>query len=148
MLKDSGISKQDQAANAQTILNVIEFMTEKEQIKEDEYVFSKFTNTETPSVESITPISDRLELSSLEVTPSPSIIKPIPSLKEEIHREAPLNPTAPPISSIKQVLNATLLQKHEIAVLKSPAPLIERPPIPARPLHTLGLDSTELKRGI
>lgn len=144
MLKDSGISKQDQAANAQTILNVIEFMTEKEQIKEDEYVFSKFTNTETPSIESITPISDSLELSSLEVTPSPSIIKPIPSLKEEIQREAPLNPTAPPISSIKQVSNTTSSQKH----LKSPAPLIERPPIPARPLHTLGLASTELKRGI
>ncbi|KAJ3345021.1 signal transducing kinase of the PAK [Kappamyces sp. JEL0680] len=43
MIKDSGISKQDQATNPQAILDAIEIMTDAQKMTGDDYALSKFT---------------------------------------------------------------------------------------------------------
>jgi hypothetical protein len=103
MIKEAGFSKQDQATNHQTILDVIDFLKHSEQQNAMDHVFSKFNN---------------IYMQQL-----------VPDL---VQAEKPNSPPLP---------------KKPVQSPGKPKKLDEkpRPPIPARPAHTLSTNSIDVK---
>ncbi|KAI8904764.1 kinase-like domain-containing protein [Gorgonomyces haynaldii] len=102
MIKDAGITQQDQVDNHQTILDVIEFMKKVETQDTQEHAFSKFNN---------------VYAKQLNPEVEPDVKQTSPPLPKR-----PVSPAKPP-------------RKNSI----------NRPPVPARPAHTLSVHSTDIK---
>ena len=215
MIKESGISKHDQVKNHQTILDVIEFMTDAQNVNIDDHALSKFTNFETVYVNQLG--ADNLEYSkdgrpyaeSARSSPrtSPSLPKrPISPAKpprkilsskdrstsnlesvdsnnavsiSNLQRsnsleitipaslshsdssslsKAPASRPKPPTIAPKPVVTAKpasntlpsvlpLSASNEASIINSSTKAlpIDRPVVPSRPLHTLGISSTDVK---
>jgi hypothetical protein len=78
MIKQSGIDPQDQQKNQDTILNVIGFIKQQENINDEDYAFSKFCNLyQMPNNES---------LSNMPITP------PKPPRLNKIKPPVPVRP--------------------------------------------------------
>lgn len=86
MIKESGISKQDQASNPQAILDVIGFMTDNQQMNEEDHAFSKFTNFEETYADQL-----GAETVSAQSTENGTNVRTSPLLPKR-----PISPTKPP----------------------------------------------------
>jgi p21-activated kinase 1 len=154
MIQESGISKQDQAKNPQVILDVIEFMTETQKMNDQDHAFSKFDNV---YVEQLT--SESASTLSTTILPTNS---PIPTKKHSPSLpKRPISPTKPPRKGSAHNSREDLAASGEVKTVNStpvlpPKPKIPsistkptvkntRPPVPARPAHTLGISSTDIK---
>ena len=214
MIKESGISKQDQAKNAQAIIDVIGFLTETQEVNEEDHAFSKFTQFETAYVEqlgadqkiaptTILPLdspapspklspslpkrptspnkpprkgsmfkTSKTDLTKATANVEPQIIRK-PSARN--HQSLPpprrgektsiLPPGTTPIAESEPPVAAAPISVPMLsatpAVIPAPAPpalkplsransreSVSRPPVPARPAHTLGIHSTDVKQSI
>ena len=111
MLKDAGISKQDQQKNPQAILDVIDFMKRAESQDNVDHAFSKFNNVYAKQLNPDLMLEGDSE-GTQDRSQSPSIPK------------RPISPAKPP---------------------RKPSTAGSRPPVPARPAHTLSVYSTDIK---
>lgn len=194
MISESGISKQDQATNPQAIIDVIGFMSDAQQINEDDHAFSKFTTyvdqdseidlslssptTPTQSVldrkspqlprRPTSPAKLSLEMrkrsDSKSLSKIPNLIPQKPLIPAKPKKHESLIPESLFPSKAK---HESLIQAHsklqsspsladkraELKALISNPTLVSknatapnRPPVPARPPHTLGLSYTEMKQ--
>lgn len=89
MIRDSGISKQDQASNPQAVLDVIGFMTDTQHINEEDHAFSKFTK-----IENIKTVENGAENIPTTILPTDSS-KTTPRTSPSLPRR-PLSPAKPP----------------------------------------------------
>ncbi|KAJ1340257.1 hypothetical protein BSLG_005143 [Batrachochytrium salamandrivorans] len=149
LLQESGISKQDQAKNPQAILDVIGFYSASQQQDNSDHAFSKFTNA----------YADQLQpdstLPATVVSPSSSIPQPqrSPHLSPRSSPRSspplpkrPVSPAKPPRTGASTHTLAVQGSTSLSALPPQPPPKLGlRPPVPARPAHTLSVYSTDLK---
>ncbi|KAJ3319750.1 signal transducing kinase of the PAK [Boothiomyces sp. JEL0866] len=145
MINESGISKQDQAKNPQAVIDVIGFMTENNTASEEEKAFAKFgAAVEKPSPSAATIIVPELEKDSSVVS--------LPKLpKDQVVEKAveivkiqpkPLESKPPSVSTAAPITHPAVTSP----VIQSPSPSKPKPPVvPARPAHTMGIASTDVK---
>ena len=168
MIKESGISQQDQASNPQAIIDVIGFITESQAVNDEDHAFSKFTKFDNIYVEQLAP---EIAVPTIPVTLLPldspmASPKPSPTLPKR-----PTTPAKPPRKSstgtkediklsspaVDVRMDAKLTQslppppEEKVAPPQKPErPSFKetRPPVPARPAHTLGIASTDVRQSI
>jgi hypothetical protein len=104
MIKESGISKQDQASNPQAILDVIGFMTDTQQMNEDDHAFSKFANFEES-------YADHLGAESIPASTTDNGTTP----RSPILPKRPISPAKPPrrTNSKGESLSSTKIENNE-----------------------------------
>jgi p21-activated kinase 1 len=155
MIKESGISKQDQAKNPQAVIDVLGFFTETQKVNGEDHAFSKFTKFDNVYAENLVPEAQAIQLPTTVLpTDSPAVSpKPSPTLPKR-----PVSPLKPPRKSSTTNSKEDLKLSDEAKVNSStkvsappllpPKPVLQkdsRPPVPARPAHTLGIGSTDVK---
>ena len=99
MIRDSGISKQDQASNPQAILDAIEFMADAQNVNQDDYAFSKFTRFDHVYANQLLDPAQTQESKKASNSPATSP-KSSPSLPKR-----PTSPAKPPRKDIHDKLN-------------------------------------------
>ncbi|KAJ3269859.1 p21 protein (Cdc42 Rac)-activated kinase [Terramyces sp. JEL0728] len=145
MINDSGISKQDQAKNPQAVIDVIGFMTENNTASDEEKAFAKFTTT----VEKTAPSAISVGGQELEKDNPSSTLPKLPK-DQVVEKDVEIVKIPPKPSENRPSINTTSLGTTSAAVIspnvKSPPPNKPKlPVVPARPAHTLGIASTDVK---
>lgn len=172
MIKTAGIPDEEQQANAQTILDVVGFMedSEAEDLKFIHFTASPIPHTEETAFRLIHNCDSTLQQSASGSISSPSssaLVSKLPSIDDKISSNGnnvgernieiirrlskndllkettnppPITPRRKPASI--NVTSSMVIPKKPIP---GPKPKIDRPPVPARPPHTLTEKSTELK---
>ena len=171
MLQESGISQQDQAKNPQAIIDVIGFYSDTQKLDDNDHAFSKFNNVyakqlqpdlvaEEDASKVVASQSSDLPLSSgsnampsIEMLDPQTDANPVSTHASMVAAsETNLSAKAMPVSPNR----SPNIPKKPISPAKPPRKLgssgsmnasgILRPPVPARPAHTLSIYSTDIKR--
>ncbi|KAG0075572.1 signal transducing kinase of the PAK [Podila epicladia] len=138
LLQESGISKQDQAANPQAVIDVIGFYTDSQEGKQSDAVWKKFGhNAEVKSSKSGSSKPPKIDKPSSSTPGKPVFenprMPPTPSKKPSLPRPADLAPSA--IENLEKIDTASPISSPAATPsTTSTAPRVP-PPKPKKPQH-------------
>ncbi|KAG0014352.1 signal transducing kinase of the PAK [Podila clonocystis] len=138
LLQESGISKQDQAANPQAVIDVIGFYTDSQEGKQNDAVWKKFGhNADVKSSKSGSSKPPKIDKPSSSTSGKPVFenprVPPTPSKKTSLPRPADLAPSA--IENLEKIDTASPVSPPAATPsTTSTAPRLP-PPKPKKPQH-------------
>ncbi|KAF9974074.1 signal transducing kinase of the PAK, partial [Actinomortierella ambigua] len=121
LLQESGISKQDQAAHPQAVIDIIGFYKDTQEGKQSEAVWKKFNHAEASKA---TPVSQKTSSSPTSSTSSSSSTSSASASAKGDHRASRDRPAPPPAPSGRPVFEHPRLPPNPPATKK---PSVSRP---------------------
>ncbi|KAJ2999866.1 signal transducing kinase of the PAK [Globomyces sp. JEL0801] len=122
MIKESGISKQDQAKNPQAILDVIGFMEDNQQVNDTDRAFSKFTNFDAVYVDQLNQDSRKFSVESSNGLLADAVAKISPKVSPVLPKR-PMSPAKPPRRVSESIARIDTVSSNSSSNLSEPVPV-------------------------